>query len=45
MGVGYALWLGIGIMMMIGVGWAGFGQRLDAASLADIGLTRSALWR
>ncbi|MBI0433590.1 multidrug efflux SMR transporter [Roseomonas sp. KE0001] len=38
MGIAYALWSGIGIVLIALVGWIGFGQRLDAAALAGIGL-------
>ena len=38
MGVVYALWSGIGIVMIVAVGWAVFGQRLDLATLCGIAL-------
>ena len=38
MGVVYALWSGIGIVMIVAVGWIGFGQRLDPATLVGIAL-------
>lgn len=38
MGVVYALWAGIGIVLIVVLGWIVFGQRLDAATLCGIGL-------
>jgi len=38
MGVVYALWSGIGIVMIVGVGWLFFGQRLDLATVCGIAL-------
>ncbi|MEL6267182.1 MAG: multidrug efflux SMR transporter [Pseudomonadota bacterium] len=37
-GVAYALWSGAGIVMIALIGFVMFGQRLDAAALAGIGL-------
>jgi small multidrug resistance pump len=38
MGVVYALWSGIGMVMIVAVGWIAFGQRLDQPALVGIGL-------
>lgn len=37
-GVAYAVWSGVGIMLISLVGWIVYGQRLDAAALAGMGL-------
>lgn len=37
-GIAYALWSGVGTALIALVGWIVFGQRLDAAALAGIGL-------
>ena len=37
-GIAYALWSGVGTALIALVGWIAFGQRLDAAALAGIGL-------
>lgn len=37
-GIAYALWSGVGTALIALVGWVAFGQRLDAAALAGIGL-------
>jgi small multidrug resistance pump len=37
-GVSYALWSGIGIVLISMVGWVWFGQKLDAPALAGIAL-------
>jgi small multidrug resistance pump len=38
MGVVYALWAGIGVVLIVAIGWVVFGQRLDALTLAGIAL-------
>ncbi len=38
LGITYALWSGIGIVLITASGWLVFGQKLDAAALAGIGL-------
>lgn len=38
LGITYALWSGIGIVLITTSGWLIFGQKLDAAALAGIGL-------
>ncbi|RWR06064.1 DMT family transporter [Paenirhodobacter populi] len=38
LGVTYALWSGIGMVLIAGSGWLLFGQKLDAAAMAGIGL-------
>ena len=37
-GIAYAIWSGVGIVLISAVGWVWFGQRLDAAALAGLGL-------
>ncbi len=37
-GVAYALWSGVGIVLITLVGWIVFGQRLDLPALAGMGL-------
>ena len=37
-GVAYAIWSGIGIVLVTIVAWVVFGQKLDAAALVGIGL-------
>ena len=37
-GVAYAIWSGVGIVLITALAWAVHGQRLDAAALAGIGL-------
>jgi small multidrug resistance pump len=36
--VAYAIWSGVGIVLISAIGWVAFRQRLDAAALAGIGL-------
>ena len=36
-GVAYALWSGLGVVMVAGIGWV-TGQKLDLAAMAGIGL-------
>lgn len=38
LGIVYAIWAGLGIVLITGVGWVLFGQKLDFAALAGIGL-------
>lgn len=38
LGITYALWSGIGIVLITASGWLIFGQKLDAAALAGIAL-------
>lgn len=38
LGLTYALWSGIGIVLIAGSGWLLFGQRLDLPALLGIGL-------
>ena len=38
MGIVYAIWSGIGMVLVVAVGWVGFGQRLDQPALVGIGL-------
>lgn len=37
-GIAYAVWSGVGTALIALVGWAAFGQRLDAAALAGMAL-------
>lgn len=37
-GVAYAIWSGVGIVLISAIGWVLFRQRLDAAAIAGIGL-------
>lgn len=37
-GVAYAVWSGVGIVLICLIGWLLFGQRLDAPALIGIGL-------
>ena len=37
-GIAYATWSGVGIVLISVIGWALFRQRLDAAALVGIGL-------
>jgi small multidrug resistance pump len=38
MGIAYAIWSGLGIVLISTVGWTVFGQRLDAPALIGLGL-------
>jgi multidrug transporter EmrE-like cation transporter len=38
LGVTYALWSGIGMVLIAGSGWLIFGQKLDLAAILGIGL-------
>jgi small multidrug resistance pump len=38
MGIAYAIWSGLGIVLISTVGWLGFGQRLDAPAVLGLGL-------
>jgi small multidrug resistance pump len=38
LGVTYAIWSGVGIVLVTVAGWVLFGQKLDAGALAGIGL-------
>ena len=37
-GVAYAVWSGVGIVLISVIGWLAFGQALDAAAIFGIGL-------
>lgn len=37
-GVAYAIWSGVGICLIAGIGWVVFGQKLDAPALIGMGL-------
>lgn len=38
LGVAYAVWSGVGIVLLAIIGWFAYGQKLDAGALAGIGL-------
>jgi len=38
MGIVYAIWSGMGIVMIAAVGWFGFGQRIDLPGTIGLGL-------
>ena len=38
LGVAYAVWSGVGIVLIAAAGWLLYGQKLDAPALAGIGL-------
>ena len=38
MGIAYAIWSGLGIVLISTVGWLGFGQRLDTPAVLGLGL-------
>lgn len=37
-GVAYAIWSGVGIVLIAGIGWVAFGQRLDAPAIVGMAL-------
>lgn len=37
-GIAYAIWSGLGIVLISAVGWLGFGQKLDLAAIIGLGL-------
>jgi small multidrug resistance pump len=37
-GIAYAIWSGLGIVLIAMIGWAVFGQKLDAPALIGMGL-------
>ena len=37
-GIAYAVWSGVGIVLISVIGWIAFGQRLDAAAVLGIGM-------
>jgi len=37
-GIAYAIWCGVGIVLITAIAWVGQGQRLDAAALIGMGL-------
>lgn len=38
LGIVYALWSGVGIVMVASIGWVGFGQRLDMTAVIGVAL-------
>jgi small multidrug resistance pump len=37
-GIAYAIWSGLGIVLISAVGWIGFGQKLDLPAMIGLGL-------
>lgn len=37
-GIAYAIWSGLGIVLISAVGWVGFGQKLDMPAMIGLGL-------
>jgi multidrug transporter EmrE-like cation transporter len=37
-GIAYAIWAGLGIVLVAGIGWIVFGQKLDAWAVVGMGL-------
>ncbi len=37
-GVTYAIWSGLGIVLITAIGWVAFGQRMDPAAMLGMGL-------
>jgi small multidrug resistance pump len=37
-GIDYAIWSGLGIVLISAVGWVGFGQKLDLSAVIGLGL-------
>lgn len=37
-GVAYAIWSGVGTVLIVAIGWAALGQKLDAPALIGVGL-------
>ncbi len=37
-GVGYAIWSGVGVTLIAAIGWLVYGERLDAAAIVGMGL-------
>jgi small multidrug resistance pump len=42
-GVAYAIWAGLGVCLIAGIGWVVFGQRLDAPALLGLFLIISGI--
>lgn len=42
-GVAYAIWAGLGVCLIAGIGWVVFGQRLDAPALLGLVLIISGI--
>lgn len=42
-GVAYGVWSGAGVILISAIGWLAFGQRLDFAALAGLGLVIAGL--
>ena len=43
-GVGYAIWSGVGVVLITAIAWVAFKQRLDLPALAGMGLIVSGVW-
>ncbi|AVF37552.1 MULTISPECIES: SMR family transporter [Rahnella] len=37
-GIAYAIWSGVGIVLVSAIGWFGFGQKLDTPAMIGLGL-------
>lgn len=37
-GIAYAIWAGLGVVLITLVGWLAFGQKMDAAAIAGVSL-------
>ena len=42
-GIAYAIWAGLGIVLIAAIGWSLFGQKLDAAALVGMSLILSGI--
>ena len=42
-GIAYAVWSGVGIVLISAIGWLLYGQRLDAPALIGLGLIVAAV--
>ncbi|GAD54854.1 MULTISPECIES: DMT family transporter [Bacteria] len=42
-GIAYAIWAGLGIVLIAAIGWTLFGQKLDAAALVGMSLILSGI--
>jgi len=38
MGIGYAIWSGVGILAITAIGWVGFRQKLDIPAMVGMAL-------
>ena len=42
-GIAYAIWAGLGIVLIAAIGWSLFGQKLDTAALVGMSLILSGI--